>query len=139
MDGLNLEPWGIVRGALDEKLGITILEQSPERVVGTMPVVGNTQSLGLLHGGASLALGEALGSWAAMIHASMMGKICVGMDVNATHHRGTRDGIVTGTATAIRLGRTVTSHEVVITDDSGARLSTVRITNLIIEPREEPS
>ena len=131
--------WVIVPGALDDKLGITVLEQSAERVVGTMPVDGNTQSLGLLHGGASLALGEALGSWAAMIHASSLGKVCVGLDIIVTHHRGVRSGIVTGTATALSLGRTVTSHEVVIVDSAGQRLCTVRITNLIIDQRKDAS
>ena len=131
--------WVIVPGALDDKLGITVLEQSAERVVGTMPVDGNTQSLGLLHGGASLALGEALGSWAAMIHASSLGKVCVGLDISATHHRSVRSGIVTGTATALSLGRTITSHEVVIVDSAGQRLCTVRITNLIIDQRKDAS
>ena len=128
-------PWAIKLGALDNKLGIVVLEQSAERVVATMPVNGNTQSFGLLHGGASMALGEAVGSWAAVIHASTLGKLAVGLDISGTHHRGVRDGIVTGVATAIQLGKTVTSHEVVITDEAGARLCTVRITNLIIEKR----
>jgi uncharacterized protein (TIGR00369 family) len=128
-------PWTIELGALDSKLGITVLEESAERVVATMPVQGNTQSFGLLHGGASMVLGEALGSWAAVIHASSLGKIAVGLDISGTHHRGVRDGIVTGVATAIHLGKTVTSHEVIITDEAGARLCTVRITNLIIDQR----
>ncbi len=128
-------PWAIELGALDKKLGIVVLEESAERVVATMPVNGNTQSFGLLHGGASMVLGEALGSWAAVIHASTLGKLAVGLDINGTHHRGARDGIVTGVATAIHLGKTVTSHEVVITDETGARVSTVRITNLIVDRR----
>jgi uncharacterized protein (TIGR00369 family) len=128
-------PWAIELGALDKKLGIVVLEESAERVVATMPVNGNTQSFGLLHGGASMVLGEALGSWAAVIHASSLGKLAVGLDINGTHHRGARDGIVTGVATAIHLGKTVTSHEVVITDETGARVSTVRITNLIVDRR----
>jgi uncharacterized protein (TIGR00369 family) len=128
-------PWAIELGALDKKLGIVVLEESAERVVATMPVNGNTQSFGLLHGGASMVLGEALGSWAAVIHASSLGKLAVGLDINGTHHRGVRNGIVTGVATAIHLGKTVTSHEVVITDETGARVSTVRITNLIIDQR----
>jgi 1,4-dihydroxy-2-naphthoyl-CoA hydrolase len=132
---VTFEPWTIELGDLDRAMGIKILEQSAERVVATMPVAGNTQSFGLLHGGASLVLGEALGSWAAVIHASTMGKTAVGLDISATHHRGTRAGIVTGTAAALQLGRTVTSHEVVITDELGARLCTVRITNLIIDKR----
>ena len=128
------EPWKIELGELDEKLGIRILEESAERVIATMPVVGNRQSLGLLHGGATMALGEALGSWAAMIHASTMGKVVVGLDISGTHHRSARDGVVTGIATAISLGRTITSHEVVVYDESEVRLCTVRITNLVIDP-----
>jgi uncharacterized protein (TIGR00369 family) len=128
-------PWTIELGSLDNKLGIVVLEQSAQRVVATMPVIGNTQSFGLLHGGASMAFGEALGSWAAVIHASSLGKMAVGLDISGTHHRGVRDGIVTGVATALQLGKTVTSHEVVITDEAGARLCTVRITNLIVDKR----
>jgi uncharacterized protein (TIGR00369 family) len=132
---MTYQPWTIELGALDNKLGIVVLEESAERVVATMPVQGNTQSFGLLHGGASLAFGEALGSWAAVIHASSLGKNAVGLDISGTHHRGVREGIITGVATAIRLGNTVTSHEVVMTDQTGARLCTVRITNLIVEKR----
>jgi 1,4-dihydroxy-2-naphthoyl-CoA hydrolase len=128
-------PWTIELGSLDNKLGIVVLEESAQRVVATMPVHGNTQSFGLLHGGASMAFGEALGSWAAVIHASSMGKMAVGLDISGTHHRGARDGVVTGVATALQLGKTVTSHEVVITDEAGARLCTVRITNLIVDKR----
>ncbi|WP_348788503.1 hotdog fold thioesterase [Leifsonia sp. NPDC080035] len=126
--------WTIELGELDEKMGVRILEQSAERVVATMPVEGNRQSFGLLHGGASIAFAEALGSWAAVIHAGP-GRSAVGLDINATHHRSARSGLVTGVATAIRLGRTVTSHEVVVTDEDGNRLCTARITNLIIEAR----
>ena len=127
--------WTIELGELDEKMGVRILEQSAERVVATMPVAGNRQSFGLLHGGASVAFAEALGSWAAVIHAGP-GRSAVGLDVNATHHRSVRSGLVTGVATAIRLGRKVTSHEVVRTDEDGNRLCTVRITNLIVEAPE---
>ncbi|HWM33948.1 MAG TPA: hotdog fold thioesterase [Pseudolysinimonas sp.] len=125
--------WKIVLGELDEKMGVEILEQSAERVVATIPVEGNRQSFGLLHGGASVAFAEALGSWAAVIHASSLGKSAVGLDINATHHAAARSGIVTGVATAVRLGRTVTSHEIVVTDDAGRRLCTARITNLVVD------
>ncbi len=125
--------WKIVLGELDEKMGVEILEQSAERVVATIPVEGNRQSFGLLHGGASIAFAEAIGSWAAVIHADSIGKSAVGLDINATHHASAREGIVTGVATAIRLGRTITSHDVVISDAAGRRLCTARITNLIIE------
>ena len=124
--------WQIVLGELDEKMGVTVLEQSAERVVATMPVDGNRQSFGLLHGGASIAFAEALGSWAAVIHAKSLGKSAVGLDINATHHASATSGIVTGVATAVRLGKTVTSHEIVVTDDQGRRLCTARITNLLV-------
>jgi 1,4-dihydroxy-2-naphthoyl-CoA hydrolase len=129
----NDTTWKIELGDLDRKLGITVLEQSAQRVVATMPVAGNTQAFGLLHGGASMALGEALGSYAAVIHASTLGKMAVGLDINGTHHRGAREGTITGVATALSLGRKVATHEVVISNADGQRLCTVRITNLIID------
>lgn len=128
-------PWTITLGALDKKLGIEVLEQSAQRVVATMPVEGNTQSLDRLHGGATAAFAEALGSWCALIHASTQGKVCAGVDLNITHHRGATEGLLTGTATPVHLGRTVTSHEIVVTDAQGRRICTARITNQLIEPR----
>jgi 1,4-dihydroxy-2-naphthoyl-CoA hydrolase len=127
--------WTIELGELDVKIGVRILEQSAQRVVATMPVEGNRQSFGLLHGGASVAFAEALGSWAAVIHAGP-GRSAVGVDINATHHASARSGLVTGVATAIRLGRTIASHEIVVTDEDGRRLCTARITNLIIDAPE---
>lgn len=125
--------WTIELGELDRKMGVEVLEESAERVVATMPVDGNRQSLGLLHGGAMVALAEAVGSWAAVIHASTMGKAAVGVDINATHHASGRSGLVTATATALRLGRRLTSHEVVIEDEQGRRLCTARITNAVVD------
>ncbi|MFF2053257.1 PaaI family thioesterase [Leifsonia sp. NPDC058194] len=124
--------WTIELGELDAKMGVRILEQSAQRVVATMPVEGNRQSFGLLHGGASVAFAEALGSWAAVIHAGP-GRSAVGVDINATHHKSASSGLVTGVATAIRLGRTIASHEIVVTDENGDRLCTARITNLIVD------
>jgi uncharacterized protein (TIGR00369 family) len=129
------ELWKITLGELDEKMGVKIVEESVERVVATMPVEGNRQSFGLLHGGASLAVGEAVGSWAAVIHASTLGKTAVGVDVSATHHRSARTGLITITATPIHLGGTLTTHEVLITNEAGQRLCTLRITNLLLAPR----
>jgi uncharacterized protein (TIGR00369 family) len=117
-------------GALGKTTGIELLETTPERVVGRMPVVGNTQPFGLLHGGASVVLAETLGSVGAMLHAGE-GRIAVGVDINATHHRAARSGHVTGTATALSLGNTLASYEVTIADDSGNRVCTARITCLI--------
>jgi len=117
-------------GTLAEKMGITFTEASPERIVATMPVAGNNQPYGLLHGGASVVLAETLGSVGAALHAGE-GRIAVGLDINATHHRGARSGLVTGTATPLSLGRTLASYEVVITDEDGHRLCTSRITCLL--------
>lgn len=114
-------------GGLNEKLGVEILEFSAERVVGTMPVEGNTQPYGLLHGGASVVLAETLGSIGSALHA-LPDRLSVGVDINATHHRSVTSGVVTGTATALHLGRTAASYEVVITDEAGRRVCTCRIT-----------
>ena len=102
-------------GELDHKMGIEIIEASPERIVGTMPVETNTQGLGLLHGGANVVLAELLGSLGAWMHAGG-NKRTVGIDINATHHKSARAGIVTGVATPISLGRTLVCYEIVITD-----------------------
>ena len=117
-------------GALAEKMGIQLIELSAERAVATMPVEGNTQPIGLVHGGAYVVLGESLGSTAANVHAHPNG-YAVGIEINATHHKSATKGIVTGTCTAIKLGKTLTSHEIKVTDESGDLLSTIRITNLI--------
>lgn len=119
------------RGALDEKMGIEILEATPNRLVGRMPVEGNTQPFGLLHGGANVVLAESLGSIGAHLHAGLHRRI-VGVDINATHHRAARSGFVTAVATAISLGRTLASYHVEITDDQGRRTCTARITCLIL-------
>ena len=118
-------------GRLNDKLGVELVEVSAERVVGTMPVEGNTQPFGLLHGGASVALAETLGSIGSAIHAYPE-KVAVGVDINATHHRAATSGLVTGVATAIHLGRTSTSYDVVITDERGKRLCTSRITCALV-------
>ena len=121
------------RGALNDKMSVEVLEASPERVVGTMPVEGNTQPYGLLHGGASVVLAETLGSVGSALHAGTMGRIAVGVDINATHHRSATAGTVTGTATAIHLGRTSAAYEIVITDERGKRVCTSRITCALID------
>ncbi len=117
-------------GALAEKMGITFTEFSVERSVATMPVEGNTQPVGLLHGGAYVVLGESLGSMSANLAAGP-GRLAVGVDINATHTRSAMSGIVTGVCSPIHLGRTVMVHEIVVTDDQGRRCSTIRITNMI--------
>ncbi|HEX6876159.1 MAG TPA: hotdog fold thioesterase [Nocardioidaceae bacterium] len=124
-------------GDLNEKMGVRLLEASPERVVGTMPVKGNTQPYGLLHGGASVVLAESLGSVGSAMHAQP-DRLAVGVDINATHHRSARDGVVTGTATAVHLGRSLACYEVVITDEEGRRLCTSRITCALVPAKQAP-
>jgi uncharacterized protein (TIGR00369 family) len=117
-------------GELAQKMGIEILELSAERAVATMPVAGNTQPRGLLHGGAYLVLGETLGSFAANVWAGESA-YAVGIEISASHSKSATEGIVTGVATAISLGKTLTVHEIVVTNQKGERCSTIRITNLI--------
>jgi uncharacterized protein (TIGR00369 family) len=117
-------------GALADKMGIKLLELSAERAVATMPVSGNTQPIGLLHGGAHVVLAESLGSFAANVHAHPWG-YAVGIELNASHHASISEGTVTGTCTAVKLGRSLTTHEIKVTDESGRLLSTVRITNFL--------
>lgn len=114
-------------GALSDKMGIVLVELSAERVVATMPVEGNTQPYGLLHGGASVVLAESLGSIGAAVH-GFPDRFPVGVDINATHHRAAKTGTVTGVATAIHLGRTSAAYEIVVSDESGRRVCTSRIT-----------
>lgn len=135
LDGLSVDeylallPYG--QGALNEKMGIEIEEISSERVVATMPVEGNTQPYGLLHGGASVVLAETVGSVGASIHA-YPDYVAVGVDINATHHRAATTGVVTAVGTAIHLGRTSAAYDVVITDERGKRVCTSRITLALI-------
>ena len=117
---------------LDAKLGIEIVDYDPDRLVATMPVEGNTQPFGLLHGGASVVLAETLGSIGSAIHA-YPARIAVGVDINATHHRAATSGLVTGVATAIHLGRSSTSYDVAITDEQGRRVCTSRITCALLD------
>jgi uncharacterized protein (TIGR00369 family) len=119
-------------GALAARMGIEVHEWTSERVVGTMPVDGNTQPFGLLHGGASCVLAETLGSFGASAHASeLFGGVALGVDLNATHHRAARTGTVTGVATPVHRGRSVATYEIVITDETGARVCTARLTCLL--------
>ncbi len=117
-------------GELSVKMGIEFLELSAAYSVARMPVEGNTQVIGLLHGGAHVVLGESLGSVSSAIHAGA-GRYAVGIEINATHSRSITSGWVTGTCTALSLGRSLATHEIVITDHEGRLLSTVRMTNFL--------
>lgn len=120
------------KDSLIERMGIELLEASAEKLVGTMPVAGNTQPYGLLHGGASVVLAETLGSYGAAIHAGP-GRAAVGIEVSATHHRSTRAGLVTATATAIHLGRRTAAYEIIVRDAEDNRIATARLTCMILD------
>lgn len=117
-------------GHLGERMGVTIVEASADRVVGTMPVEGNTQPYGLLHGGASAVLAETLGSIGSMLHGGVT-KLAVGVDLNCTHHRGVRSGLVTGVATPVHRGRSTATYEIAITDEQDKRVCTARLTCML--------
>ncbi|MFH8725959.1 PaaI family thioesterase [Streptomyces termitum] len=119
-------------GHLGNRMGVRIVEASAERVVGTLPVEGNTQPYGLLHGGASAVLAETLGSVGAMLHGGAS-KIAVGVDLNCTHHRGARSGLVTGVATPVHRGRSTATYEIVISDEEGRRVCSARLTCMLRE------
>jgi 1,4-dihydroxy-2-naphthoyl-CoA hydrolase len=122
-------------GTLPERMGIKVTEASAQRVVGTLPVDGNTQPFGLLHGGASCALAESLGSIGASLHAlQSFGGYALGLEISATHHRSARSGVVTGVATPLHLGGTIATYEIVITDEDDRRVCTARLTCLLRRP-----
>jgi 1,4-dihydroxy-2-naphthoyl-CoA hydrolase len=120
----------VAEGTLAGRMGITIVAASAARVVATMPVAGNTQPAGLLHGGASCVLAETIGSLGAFLHAGA-GRMVVGIEISATHHRGVRDGEVTAVATLAHGGRTLATYDIVVTDAGGHRVCTSRLTCLI--------
>jgi 1,4-dihydroxy-2-naphthoyl-CoA hydrolase len=120
----------ISKDTLAGRMGVTFTGASAERVTGTMPVDGNTQPYGLLHGGASCVLAETLGSVGAALTAGP-GRYAVGVEISATHHRAAASGEVTGVATRLHAGRTIASYEIVISDDHGRRVCTARLTCLL--------
>jgi len=119
---------------LPTKMGIEVTEWDPKRVVATMPVAGNLQPYGLLHGGANATLAETIGSVAAALNAGT-DRVAMGLELSCTHHRAARSGVVTGVATPLHVGRSTSSFEIVITDDEGRRTCTARLTCIV---RERP-
>jgi uncharacterized protein (TIGR00369 family) len=119
---------------LPAAMGIQITDVDPNKLVGTMPVAGNRQPFGLLHGGANAVLAETLGSIAATLNAPP-GRVAFGVELSCTHHRAARDGVVTGVCTPLHTGRSMSSYEVVITDEDGNRTCTARLTCVL---RERP-
>ncbi|MDH6454526.1 1,4-dihydroxy-2-naphthoyl-CoA hydrolase [Streptomyces sp. SAI-126] len=115
---------------LATRMGIEIVSWDPDRLVGTMPVDGNQQPFGWLHGGANAVLVETLGSVAAGLHVAPRGTVA-GLELSCTHHRAARSGLVTGVCTPLQRGDRVASYQVSITDDQGRLTCTARLTCLV--------
>ncbi|HEX3812600.1 MAG TPA: hotdog fold thioesterase [Mycobacteriales bacterium] len=124
------EQFGTATEQLHDRMGIQITDWDPERLVGTMPVAGNKQPYGLLHGGASCVLAETLGSIAAALNAGD-DRVALGVDISATHHRAVRDGLVTGVCTPLHRGGSVATYEIVLSDEQDRRVCTARLTCVI--------
>jgi len=120
----------IAEGTLAERMGIKICSASGAEVVATMPVAGNIQPYGLLHGGASCVLAETIGSLGAALHAGP-GRVVVGIEISATHHRAAAAGKVTAVATLVHGGQTLATYDIVVSDEAGRRVCTSRLTCLI--------
>ncbi|WP_091675812.1 hotdog fold thioesterase [Amycolatopsis marina] len=120
----------VAKQQLNDKVGMSVVEMSPERVVATMPVEGNLQPYGLLHGGANAVLAEAIGSTVAALNAGP-GRVAMGLELSCTHHRAVRSGTVTGVATPLHVGRVTVTVDIVITDDRGRRSCSARLTCVV--------
>jgi uncharacterized protein (TIGR00369 family) len=121
------------REQLPARMGIEVVDWNRDRLVGTMPVAGNRQPLGLLHGGASAVLAETLGSIAASMFAAEHRRVALGVELSCSHHRAATDGVVTGVATPLHVGRTMATFEIVISDDQGRRVCTARLSCVLRE------
>jgi uncharacterized protein (TIGR00369 family) len=114
---------------LDDKLGIEIVDFDPERMVATMPVKGNEQPYGLLHGGATCALMETIGSWAAALSAGPDRQV-VGIELNVSYLRAATEGVVTAVCTPVRRGRTLLTFLIEVSDEQGRPTASGRLTCL---------
>ena len=124
-----------MRGALAETMGIELLEVAADRTVGRMPVAGNTQPYGILHGGATVVLAETVGSIAAATGAGPT-QLSMGIEVSATHHRSPKGAYVTATATPRHVGRTLATYIIDVVDEDGRRTATCILT-VAIRPLEQ--
>ncbi len=134
-DGPFTVPEHLRAEQLQDRMGIELLTLTREEVVGRMPVAGNRQPYGLLHGGASAVLAETLGSVLAALHV-LPERTPVGLELSCTHHRAAVEGWVTGTARPVHVGRSTSTSEIVLVDERGRRTCTARLTCL---HREAPT
>lgn len=115
-------------GSLNERMGIEFIAADREKLVARMPVEGNTQPYGILHGGASGVIAETVGSIGSAVHSSQFGTLPVGLELSCAHHKSASSGFITATGRPITLGKTMTCWEIVLTDDEGNRTCTARLT-----------
>ena len=131
IDLVSLNGWSA--NTLIEAIGIQITAIGDDWLQGTMPVDRRThQPYGLLHGGASVALAETLGSMAAMLTLDPAKERAVGLDINANHVRGVTSGTVTGTARPLHLGRSTQVWEIRIEDENGKLVCISRLTMAVV-------
>ena len=129
IDALNAR----ARGSMVENLGILVIEAGDDWLRGTMPVDARTkQPYGLLHGGASVALAETLGSMAGGLCVDSATEAVVGLEINANHLRAVREGTVTGTARALHVGRSTHVWEIRIENEAGKPVCISRITLAVV-------
>lgn len=126
----NTDAVKTILGEMDERLGIEFVKVNADHAIATMPVAGNRQITGSMHGGAYCTLAETLASLAACEHAGN-GRMAVGLDISATHTGRAAEGKVTATCHAIHLGNTVAVYNVDIDDALGHRVSTARVTTVL--------
>ncbi|GAB2534665.1 hotdog fold thioesterase [Rufibacter soli] len=128
----QLNAWN--KNTLGEHLGMEYTEIGEDYLIGRMPVDHRThQPLGLLHGGASVALAETLGSVGATMFLDLDKQYCVGLEINANHVKAVRSGYVYGKATAVHVGRKTQVWEIRITTESGGLVCISRITMAVLD------
>jgi 1,4-dihydroxy-2-naphthoyl-CoA hydrolase len=136
---LTLDQVNSWHGTMVQHIGIVISEIGDDFVRGTLPVDARThQPYGLLHGGASVALAETLGSLGAMMCCDPSTQLAVGLDINANHVRGVTSGQVTGTARPLHLGRTTQVWEIRIEDERERLVCISRLTVAIVPRAANP-
>lgn len=125
------------KNTLLEHLGIVFVPSAPGTFAATMPVDRTThQPMGLLHGGATVALAETVGSMGSALLVDMETQAVVGIEVNANHLRGVRSGTVTCTGTLVHKGRTTHVWDFKVTNEAGELTAVCRLVNMIITPEK---
>jgi uncharacterized protein (TIGR00369 family) len=127
----------ISKNTLMQTLNIEFTDAGEDFLVATMPVNPSVhQPMGLLHGGASVALAESVGSAASMLYVNSEHSEVRGIEISANHLKAKREGIVTATARILHKGRSIHLWEIRITDENGALISLCKLTNMVIPKRK---